>query len=91
MELNILEDTPKRLVMEVKGESHTLCNALKTALWANKHVKSATYAIAHPLVGIPKMVVETDGEVKPKKALAEAADRLLKETEKLKKDLSKIK
>lgn len=91
MELNIVEETPKRLVVEVKGESHTLCNALKSALWGNRHVKVASYSIDHPLVGVPKLVVETDGELKPKKALMDAADRLLKDTEKLKKDISKIK
>ena len=55
MELSILEETPKRLVFEVKGQGHTLCNGLKSKLWENKHVKTATYIISHPLVGIPKM------------------------------------
>lgn len=91
MELNILEESPKKLVFELKGEGHTLCSALKTALWANKHVKVATYSIAHPLIGLPKFIVETDGEVKPRKALSESVDRLQKDAEKLGKEISKFK
>ncbi len=91
MELNVLEESPKRLVAEVKGAGHTLCNALKVELWGNKHVKVATYSVSHPLVGIPKIIVETDGEVKPKKALAEAAAKLAEEAGKLKKEFKKIK
>ncbi len=91
MELNILEDSPKRLVAEIKGSGHTLCNVLKAELWNNKHVKVATYSISHPLVGVPKIIVETDGEVKPKKALADAAAKLAEEAGKLKKEFKKIK
>ena len=91
MEIKILEDTPKKLVFELKGEGNTLCNALKKTLWANKHVKVATYSIEHPLIGVPKMVVETDGEVKPRKALSDAVDRLQKDADKLGKEISKFK
>jgi DNA-directed RNA polymerase subunit L len=91
MELNVLEDSPKRLVAEVKGAGHTLCNLLKTELWSNRRVKVATYSISHPLIGIPKIIVETDGEVKPKKALAEAAAKLAGEAGKLRKEFRKVK
>jgi len=91
MELNVLEDSPKRFVTEVKGAGHTLLNALKVELWNNKHVKIATYSISHPLVGIPKFLVETDGEVKPRKAMAEAALKLADVVGKLKKEFKKIK
>ncbi len=91
MELNVLEESPKRLVVEIKGAGHTLCNTLKVELWGNKHIKVATYSVNHPLVGIPKMIIETDGEVKPRKALADAAARLVEEAGKLKKEFKKIK
>ncbi len=91
MELNVLEESPKRLVAEVKGAGHTLCNTLKAELWSNKHVKVATYSISHPLVGVPKIIVETDGEVKPRKAMADAAAKLAGEAGKLKKEFKKIK
>ena len=91
MELNILEDTPKRLVFELKGATHTLCNPIKVELWNNKHVKVSTYSISHPLVGVPKFIVETDGTVKPKKALSEAAARLADSASKLRKEFKKVK
>ena len=91
MELNVLEESPKRIVAEVKGATHTLCNPVKTELWNNKHVKLATYSISHPLIGVPKFIVETDGTIKPRKALAEAAAKVADSTSKLKKELKKIK
>ena len=91
MELVIVEDTPKKLIFELKGEGPTIFNTLKKTLWANKHVKTATYNVEHPLVGVPRMIIETDGEVKPRKALSEAIEKLHKDAEKLKKDFSKIK
>ena len=71
MEIKVLENTKKRLVFELKGSDHTLCNMLKTQLWENKDVEVATYSIEHPLIGIPKMIVETKtGD--PKKAILKA-------------------
>ncbi len=91
MELKVLEETPKRLVAEFKGAGHTLCNAMKAELWENKHVKVATYSINHPLIGVPKMVIETDGEAKPRKVLAEAIEKLSENIDKLKKEFKKLK
>ena len=91
MEIVVIEDTPKKLVFEVKGAGHTLCNALKSSFWNNKHVKVASYSIAHPLVGVPKMTVETDGEAKPRKVVLETVERLQKEFEKARKDVGKLK
>ena len=91
MEIVVVEETPKKIIFELKGEGHALCNSIKRIMWDNKHVKVATYNIAHPLIGVPKMTVETDGEIKPRKALSEACDKLQKYIEKLSKDVSKIK
>lgn len=91
MELNVIEETPKRLVVEVKGAGHTLCSALKAELWESKHIKVATYSISHPLVGVPKIIIETDGEAKPRKLLSDAAAKLAETADKLKKEFKKIK
>ncbi len=90
MELSVVEEAPKRLVFELKGAGHTLCNILKSKLWEGKHVRVATYNIAHPLVGTPKMIVETDGEIKPRKAVSDAAESLRKEVAELKQELKKF-
>ncbi|MBW2996436.1 DNA-directed RNA polymerase subunit L [Candidatus Woesearchaeota archaeon] len=84
MKLKILEDKKNKMVFELKGESHTFCNALKAELWNDKHVKVAGYNIAHPLIGVPKFVVETDGRESPKKALTDAAKRLKNVSDKFK-------
>ena len=89
MELNVLNDSGNKIVMEIKGEGHTLCNVLKKELWNDKHVKVATYAIDHPLIGIPRMTVETDGTITARKALSAAVERLNKDLDKLKKEFSK--
>ena len=88
MEIKILDDKKNKLMLEVKGADHTLCSALKTELWNDKHVKIATYSIRHPQISVPQMIVETDGEVSPKNALINAVQRLHKTNEKFKKEFS---
>jgi len=90
MELNILEEKKNRLVFELKGEGHTLSNALRKELWNDSHVKIATYTIEHPSIELPRFVVETDG-VDPKKALADAVKRLQKTLDKVKSEAKSVK
>lgn len=89
MKLKIIEDKKNRMVVEIEGETHTFCNALKRELWNDKHVKVASYNIAHPFVGIPRLIVETDGGQTPKKALTEAAKRLEKTADSFQKAFTK--
>jgi len=88
MEVKILDDKKNKLLLEVNGAGHTLCNALKSELYNDKHVKIATYSIRHPQINIPQMIVETDGEVSPKNALINAVQRLHKTNEKFKKEFA---
>ena len=90
MELNVLEDKKKRLVFELKGEDHTLCNALREELWNDKSVTVSAYNISHPLIGIPRFIVETDGK-DPKKALKDAISRLKKKNSELTSQAKKLK
>jgi DNA-directed RNA polymerase subunit L len=76
MEIKVLESDKKRMVFELKGSDHTFCNALKKELNNDESVNVATYSIEHPLIGIPKFIVETDGKKAPQKAIADAAKRL---------------
>ena len=91
MEFNVLEEKSKKLVFELIGEDHTLCNALREELWNDKSVKISAYNIEHPLLRIPKFVVETDGTKEPRKALKDAITRLKKKNAELKKDISSLK
>ena len=88
MEIKILDDKKSKLMIEVKGADHTLCNALKAELYNDKHVKIATYSIRHPQISLPQIIVETDGEESPRNALINAVERLHKTNAKFKKEFA---
>ena len=68
MEINIIEEKKNKLIFELKGASHTLCNALKAELLNDSNIKVATYSIRHPLVGQPRFIVETSS-TEPRKVI----------------------
>ena len=90
MEINILEEKKNKIVFELTGEGHTLSNAVRKELWNDDHVKVATYAIDHPLVEVPRFVLETDG-ADPKKTIIAAAKRIQKDLEKIKSEAKQLK
>ncbi len=81
MEIRVLEQTKKKMSFELLGTDHTFCNALKEELNKDDNVKNATYTIAHPLIRIPKFIVETKGEKEPTDVLKTAAKKLTKVNE----------
>ena len=87
MEIKKIEDSKNKLVVEIDGVSHGFCNMLKEKLLEDSHVKNATYRVEHPLVNIPKFMLETDG-ADPKKTLMGAVSKLKSFAEKTKKELS---
>jgi DNA-directed RNA polymerase subunit L len=89
MELNIIDEKNNKLILEIKGEGHTLANVLRKELWEDKHIKAAGYNVKHPLEGVPRLVIETDGKEDPKKALVAAVERIKKKNDELKKALKK--
>src|SRR3989338_1116842 len=88
MEIKILDDKKNKIMIEVKGVDHTLCNSIKTELYNDGHVKIATYSIRHPQTSIPQIIVETDGEESPRNALINAVQRLHKTNAKFKKEFA---
>jgi len=91
MEINVIEESKKKLVFEAIGEGHTLCNALKSQLQKNEHVKSAAYTISHPLIAKPIMMVEVDSSTTPREALADAAKELAEQFKEFSKEFEKLK
>ncbi len=87
MEIKILEEKKNKMQFEIPGAGHTICNALKWELNNDEHVKVATYAIRHAEISNPKMIIETDGDVEPRKAIQSAIVRLKRTTEKFRKDI----
>ena len=89
MQIKVLDDKKSKLLIEIPGADHTLCNSLKAELWNDKHVKFATYSIRNPQISTPHMIVETDGEESPRNALMNAVQRLQKTCVKFRKEFSK--
>ncbi len=86
MNLKILEESKKRMLFEIEGEDHTFCNALKRELNETQGVSVATYTIDHPLLGVPRFLVETTS-VAPQEALKTAAESLKKQWKEFKKEV----
>jgi len=91
MEIKVIEQTKKKMIFELIGTDHTFCNALKKELLNDDNVKISTYNIAHPLVRIPKFIVETNGQKEPTDVLKAAAKRLGKLNDEFKSVFKKAK
>lgn len=75
MRLNMLESEPKRAVVELVDADHTVLLLVRDQLEQDSDVKTVTFAIDHPLVGTPKLVVETTRK-KPQTAILDAIKAL---------------
>lgn len=62
--------------VEIKGENHTLLNALKASLLRDKAVKVATYDIEFPGISEPVLYVRTDKSEDPIDAIKGATRQL---------------
>ena len=89
MELKVIERSKSLLKLEVKGEDHTLLNAIRKELWADKDLNLAGYNVQHPLVSSPVLIIETKGK-DAKKALADALERLKEKSEEAAKQFKAI-
>lgn len=72
----------KELVFYLEGvDQHTLPNLISKMALKNPHVTYSAYIIDHPLVSNPKIVILTDGQIKPidvlREVLREARETLL--------------
>ena len=65
MEISILEEGKGILEIEVKGEDHTICNALRNELW-NHSVEISAYNVEHPLISEPTLMAQGTGDLKKK-------------------------
>ncbi len=79
--MKIITDKKNELEIEITGETHTLCNALRKALMEDKDVESAAYVIEHPIIGEPKLYIKAKN---PKKSLKNAAETLKSRCEEFK-------
>lgn len=91
MEIKIINESKQTLEFELKGEDHSFCNLLKDFLNKVEGVTAASYRIDHPLVGVPRIFVETNTKTTPRKALEKAIALIQKENDTFKKELAKVK
>jgi DNA-directed RNA polymerase subunit L len=89
MEFKVIEESKTKLLFELAGETHTFCNALKHELQLVKGVSLVSYRIDHPLIGIPRFVLETKG-IEPRKAIKEALASLKKKAKEFQKEIPGI-
>jgi DNA-directed RNA polymerase subunit L len=89
MEIKILNKTSTEIEVEIKGENHTLLNALKSALLTDKAVKVATYDIEFTNISEPVLYVRTDKTRDPIDAIKAATKKLSAECDEFIKVFSK--
>ena len=89
MDVHILKEEKDFLELELKGETHTLCNLLRKELWENNEIAAASYNLKHPLISIPVFTVRAKSG-KPKKHLQEAITSLKKQAKELHSQVQKI-
>jgi len=82
--MKIIKDTKSELEIEITGESHTLCNALRKTLMEDKDVESAAYIVEHPIIGEPKLYIKAKN---PRKSLKKAAETLKSRCDEIKNQL----
>jgi DNA-directed RNA polymerase subunit L len=71
--MKIITDKKNELEIEVTGETHSLCNALRKVLMEDEDVEAAAYVIEHPIIGEPKLYIRAKN---PRKSLKLAAETL---------------
>ena len=60
----------------IKGEDHSLGSLLEVVLLSLKGVESAHYENPHPLSDTIRVVVRTDGSIRPREALLRALEKI---------------
>jgi DNA-directed RNA polymerase subunit L len=58
MELKIIEDEPKSMILEFKDADRGIAELIKDRLTANKDVDFAGVIKEHPEIGMPRLVVK---------------------------------
>jgi DNA-directed RNA polymerase subunit L len=85
MDLNVLEKKKDKIIVEVRGESHTLLNLLREKSW-KAGAKQAAYMLEHPYLAQPKIVVSAKD---PKKVLTSAAQMVADEAKEFSREFSR--
>ncbi|KHO45728.1 MAG: hypothetical protein QS98_C0008G0032 [archaeon GW2011_AR3] len=88
MQINVLENEKRKMIVEFVEVDQGFCNALKAELWGDENVDAAGYQIEHPLVSKIKFTVETNTKETPQEAMVDAIKRVKTVADKLSKGFS---
>ena len=78
IELKIVKEEEKKLIVELQGETVAFAHLLKDELWKDSSVKEAAAIQEHPYLAQPKIFVMTS-KGSPKAALEKASDSIAKQ------------
>lgn len=78
MELKILDKTENEMHIEIKGESHTLLNMLKSVLLEDERVHTASYDMKHVSISDPVLFIKTE-DADPVGVLKDAVSKLIEQ------------
>jgi DNA-directed RNA polymerase subunit L len=88
MQLKVVKEEDKKLILEVEGEDYTLVTLMSSELWNDKSVSEAAFIKEHPYLAEPKIFVKTErGE--PRDALEKAAQRIAEQSKEFKEEFNK--
>jgi len=85
MDFKTLERKKNKLVVEVRGESHTMLNVLREKAWESG-ADQASYMIEHPYLAHPKIIIRAK---EPKKVLRAAAQLVADEVKDFERQFSR--
>ena len=78
MELKIIDKTDDEMRIEIKGESHTLLNMLKSVLLEDERVHTASYDMKHVSISDPVLFIKTEN-ADPIAVLKDAVSKLVEQ------------
>ena len=82
--MKYLRNDEEHVVLEVTGESHTICNILRKRLMSQDEVSAAAYDITHPLIGQPEFEIVSSN---PQQSLITASETVKSEASEFKEAL----
>ncbi|MHA1603239.1 MAG: RpoL/Rpb11 RNA polymerase subunit family protein [Candidatus Freyarchaeota archaeon] len=89
MNIRIVEKKDNELRVEIEGEGHTLCNAIKSVLFEDESLVFAGYRIEHALLSKPTLYIKTNGKKDPLTLLNETLEKLSDRIEEFKEKFQK--
>lgn len=85
--MKYIKEDEGHIVLEITGETHTICNILRKRLMAQEEVSAAAYDITHPLIGQPEFEIVGSN---PQESLVTAAENIKEEASEFKEILTSV-